>query len=137
MFSCDFPCTGIPAIPTQLILDLNPRNVSELILSWLPPENQLSEVDVTYTVEITGPSFNLSDITRQTFIVLENNVSLDCQLHLFSVFATNPAGSGPSASVMDTIPICEFKSSWGCFGVFVFVVVVVVVLFYQFYCNSS
>jgi hypothetical protein len=31
---------------------------------------------------------------------------LECTLRLFSVFASNDAGNGPTASIEETIPIC-------------------------------
>ena len=81
-------------------------NSSELLFSWIAPEGLFTGVNVTYAVDISGPSVNMSFQTTDTFVLFENDASLDCQVHVFSVVATNAAGSGPVATVEDTIPIC-------------------------------
>ena len=77
----------------------------------MAPEGQFAGVNITYSVDISGPSLNMSNRTMETFITFDNDASLGCEPHLFSVFASNAAGSGPIATVMDTIPICMFVNS--------------------------
>ena len=90
-------------IPTRLTLDPNPGNVDELKFTWIAPAGHFSEVDITYSVAITGPSFNTTTITTQTFFIFNNNISLDCQAHFLSIFASNAAGSGPVATIEDYV----------------------------------
>ncbi len=93
-------------MPTQLFVEPNPGNVAQLVFSWVAPEGLLPTVEVNYTVNIMGSSLSLSEVTSQTFVVFANDVDLDCEPHVFSVFASNAAGPGPVATDMETIPIC-------------------------------
>lgn len=97
---------GVPLIPTALNLDPNPDDLTRLIFSWVIPADAMAGVNLTYTPAITGPSFNISDTTIDNVIVFTDDASLDCQLHDFSVFASNEAGRGPTSSITETIPIC-------------------------------
>ena len=100
---------GPPGIPTELAVSPRANDANELLFSWIAPEGLLPEVDVNYTVVISGPSYNDIQVVSETFFSFANDVASDCQPHNFSVFASNAAGHGPAALVTDTIPICEFS----------------------------
>lgn len=97
--------TDAPQVPQELVLIPNPQNLSLLTLSWTAPNNSLPGVPLQYTASITGPSFNATINTSDTSAIFVDNAALDCQPHTFSVFAVNEVGEGPTASIVETIPI--------------------------------
>lgn len=99
---CSFP--DAPLIPTGLSLLPDPVDPTQLVFSWVAPADTMSGVLVTYTPTITDIPL---DRTNSTFINFADDPSLDCIPRLFSVFASNSAGIGPTASITETIPICE------------------------------
>ena len=96
---------GIPSTPTQLLLEHSPDDLNQLIFRWMAPEGQLAGVNTTYSVNIIGP-FNFSNQTMETFVVFDSTAAFGCEPHFFSVFASNDAGPGPAATIVDTIPLC-------------------------------
>lgn len=94
----------VPLMPTALRLDPNPGDVGQLIFSWLAPPDTLNGIALTYIPAVTGLLLNQ---TRDTSTVFDDDPSLECLLREFSVFASNAAGSGPVATINETIPICE------------------------------
>lgn len=97
---------GVPAIPMKLSLNPNPDDLTELEFSWMAPSDTLASVPLVYHPAITGLSFNISNMTTNMFVIFRDDTSLDCLQHDFSVFASNAAGGGLTASVSETIPIC-------------------------------
>ena len=45
--------------------------------------------------------------TTETYVLVSQTGEGDCQPHLFSVTASNDAGTSPASTVMESIPICE------------------------------
>lgn len=103
----------VPLIPTGLSLLPDPENSTQLVFSWVAPADTLDGVVVTYTPTLTGISL---DRTNNTFVKFDDDPSLECLARLFSVFASNDAGDGPTESITETIPICAcvgwFVCSW-------------------------
>ena len=101
-----FLFVDVPLIPTGLNLDPDPNDLTLLVFSWVIPADAMDGVNLTYTAAVTGPSFNISNMTMENYIEFTDDASLDCLQHDFSVFASNDAGRGPTSSIPETIPIC-------------------------------
>ena len=43
----------------------------------------------------------------ETYVLVSQTGEGDCQPHLFSVTASNDAGTSPASTIMESIPICE------------------------------
>ena len=76
------------------------------------PEN----VNITYNIVINstednGLNFlNVTSMTTLSVLFLEEIISAQgsqCVEFEFTVSATNDAGTGPSTSILDTVPICK------------------------------
>ena len=109
-----FLLTDSPGIPPNLEFNPVPSNLSRLVLTWDQPDNTLMDtgdpVVTTYTVTVSGPTFNFTDNTTVTRYEIVDSLDEDCASHTFTVFASNDAGDGPSDVINETIPIC--KSNW-------------------------
>ena len=107
---------ALPAVPGNLILV--PSDPT-LTLEWDRPESNSSiPISLTYIVDInsTDPNVNMNfrNETPNTFIsvhfleVLLSPAPGQCIMFSFSVSAMNIAGVGEAATIIDTVPICEF-----------------------------
>lgn len=94
-------------IPTALSLNPNTEDLTQLVLSWVAPADSLDGIELTYIPTITGIPV---DPIMETFVIFDDDPSLECQPRVFSVFASNDAGNGPIASITETIPICTLSS---------------------------
>ena len=97
----------VPSIPLELSLNPDPDDLLSLVFSWTIPAGSLAGVPLNYSPAITGLSVNIDNVTSNTFIVFRDDASQDCQMHTFSVFASNAAGDGPVNTINETIPISE------------------------------
>ena len=104
-----------PAAPGNLILV--PSNPT-LTLEWDRPTNAPAPVQVTYIVDInsTDPNIDMNsrNLTTETFLSVHFLEVLlargQCVMYEFSVTGQNLAGVGETATIIDTVPICEL--SW-------------------------
>ena len=90
-----------------------------LTLEWdRPASNSSIPVPLTYIVDInsTDPTvdMNFRNVTTDTFLsihfleLLLSPALGRCVMFSFSVSAMNIAGVGEAATIIDTVPICEF-----------------------------
>ena len=89
-----------------------------LTLEWDRPANVSAQISITYIVDInsTDPNGNMNfrNMTSETFFsvhFLEELLSPAqgvCVMFEFSVSGVNIAGLGDTATIIDTVPICEF-----------------------------
>ena len=106
--------TVAPESPGNLLLQ------PALTLEWIRPTNipGPGNVDVNYTVAINsteenGMNFiNVTSMTSLSVRFLEEILTAqgsECVEFEFFVSATNDAGTGPPAKILDTVPICKYK----------------------------
>ena len=104
--------TVAPEVPNDL--DLEPA----LTLEWNRPLNipGPENIAVNYTVTINsidGSGMNFQNVTSMTSISVRFLEEIlitqgsECVEFEFFVSATNDAGTGPSARIQDTVPICK------------------------------
>ena len=123
---CSFLLTFLylasPSASTNLQLSLLPSLTLEWSRPSVPAFTQL-QVPISYTVEInateeSGMSFtNITSDTSLSVQYLEDMLrdsERECVEFEFIVSATNDAGTGPLATIQDTIPICEYYISSCC-----------------------
>ena len=98
--------SGAPVAPLNVRLYPDPNQYSRYILSWDPPSNILEGISVNYTVIINVPTVNKSEITSDTVYGFNfpDEGNQPPQEHVFSLFATNPAGSGAVTTIKETLP---------------------------------
>ena len=105
--------TAIPNIPRNFDFNPFPGNASRLVLTWDEPDNILIDggdpVATTYTVLVSGPTFNISMNTTERRFEFVDSLTDDCAMHDFSVYASNEAGQGMSTTINATIPICKLS----------------------------
>ena len=101
---------GVPDPPQKLALQASPTFPSlPPVLSWQRPPNIPEDVPLTYHVQITNLTSNISDVfnIRDTlsYPLPEGN---GCSLFEFSVTASNDVGNSTSVSILETVPISKF-----------------------------
>ncbi len=106
----------VPEPPPNLDFNPLPTNLSVLVISWDQPDNTLIDEDdpvtTTYTVTVTGPTFNFSETTTDTRYSFVDDIDQPCAMHNFQVHASNAAGDGTPDVINETIPICECMDAY-------------------------
>ena len=82
-----------------------------LVITWDQPNNTLTDEDdpvtTTYTITVTGPTFNFNKTTTATRYSFVDDIEKHCAMHNFQVHASNAAGDGPPNVINKIISICE------------------------------
>ena len=136
IFSTLYCCMCVVAGPPGKVggLELTYHSEQELRLQWSRPGDFPSDVLITYHINITNTSSGAvtqvghdtcvsyettvvtiavtvycpqSYETTETYVLVSQTGEGDCQPHLFSVTASNDAGTSPASTIMESIPICE------------------------------
>ena len=101
---------GVPDPPQNLALQASSTSSSlPPVLSWQRPPNIHEDVPVTYHLQITNLTSNISDVFNITDTLsypLPDRTG--CSLFEFSVTASNDVGNSTSVSIMETVPISKF-----------------------------
>ena len=123
MLLCSFLLTFLylasPSAPTNLRLSLLPSLTLEWSRPSVPAFTQL-QVPISYTVEINATEesgMNFVNVTSDPSLSVQyledmlRDSDRECVEFEFFVIASNEAGTGPLATIQDTIPICEYYIS--------------------------
>ena len=106
---------AVPSVaPGNLVLIFS-NDTSSQVLRWDRPTNMHPFIPLTYIVDInstdpdTGMNFRnvTSEASLSVTFLEEFLTGEECLVIEFSVSAENVAGVGESATIIDTVPICE------------------------------
>ncbi|XP_064397689.1 uncharacterized protein LOC135344423 [Halichondria panicea] len=99
----------IPGPPENFAFNPIPTDTTRLVLSWDQPGNTIIDEDdpvtTTYTVTVTGPTFNFNVTTTDTSYEFTDELNEACATHDIFVSASNAAGQGMNVTRQETIPI--------------------------------
>ena len=106
---------AVPSVaPGNLVLAFS-DDANQVVLRWDRPTNMHPSIPLTYIVDInstdpdTGMNFRnvTSEASLSVTFLEEFLTGEECLVIEFSVSAENVAGVGESATIIDTVPICE------------------------------
>ena len=101
---------GVPDPPRNLALQASSTSSSlPPVLSWQRPPNIPEDVPITYHLQITNLTSNVSDVFNITDLSYPLPDGTGCSLFEFSVTASNDVGNSTTVSIMEIVPISKFK----------------------------